>query len=80
MESRIGKCARRRDHSRRRTGPAAQQWMKEVNPYALHNMLDKLLEAIQRGMWNTDDDTLEALRNAYLDAEGEIEAVTDDEG
>jgi cobaltochelatase CobN len=60
--------------------PATQQWMKKVNPYALHNILDKLLEAVQRCMWQTDEDTLEALRNAYLDVEGEIEAVTDDEG
>jgi cobaltochelatase CobN len=57
--------------------PAMQQWMKQVNPYALHNILDKLLEAVQRGMWHADDDTLAALRNAYLDVEGEIEETTD---
>lgn len=58
--------------------PKMQEWMKSVNPYALHNILDKLLEAAQRGLWKTDEDTLSALRDAYLDVEGEIEAVTDD--
>jgi cobaltochelatase CobN len=56
-----------------------QEWMKQVNPYALQNILNKLLEAVQRGMWRTDAETLDALRNAYLDAEGEIEAATDEQ-
>ena len=58
--------------------PKMQEWMKSVNPYALQNILDKLLEAIQRGMWQTDAETVEALRDAYLDVEGEIEEATDD--
>ncbi len=53
--------------------PEMQRWMKEVNPYALQNIIDKLLEAIGRGMWNADADREEALREAYLDIEGEIE-------
>ena len=52
-------------------------WMKKVNPYALHNIIDKLLEAAGRGMWNADTDILDALREAYLDVEGEIEEVVD---
>lgn len=50
-----------------------QNWMQDVNPYALQNILDKLLEAISRGMWQADDSMHEELRNAYLDIEGEIE-------
>lgn len=53
--------------------PEMQEWMKEVNPHALQNILDKLLEAISRGMWNTDDKMKDDLRDAYLEAEGEIE-------
>lgn len=53
--------------------PAMQEWFKKVNPYALQNILDKLLETIQREMWNTTDEMKERLRNAYLDIEGEIE-------
>jgi cobaltochelatase CobN len=54
-----------------------QEWMKSVNPFALQNILDKLLEAISRGMWNTDDDMEAQLREAYLEMEGEIEDWTE---
>lgn len=53
--------------------PDMQKWFKEVNPYALQNILDKLLETIERGMWNAEDSMQEKLRNAYLDIEGDIE-------
>ncbi|WP_306547655.1 cobaltochelatase subunit CobN, partial [Desulfobulbus sp.] len=53
--------------------PQMQEWMKEVNPYALQNILDKLLEAISRGMWQADEAMEEQLKNAYLEMEGEIE-------
>jgi cobaltochelatase CobN len=39
--------------------------------------LDKLLEAISRGMWNAGDDMEEQLREAYLEMEGEIEDWTE---
>lgn len=55
--------------------PEMQKWLKEVNPYALQNILDKLLETISRGMWNADEEMEEKLRNAYLEIEGEIEEV-----
>ncbi|BBO82439.1 cobaltochelatase subunit CobN [Desulfosarcina ovata subsp. sediminis] len=57
--------------------PEMAAWMKKVNPHALHNIIDKLLEAASRGMWQADEETLEALQEAFLDAEGEIEEVTD---
>jgi cobaltochelatase CobN len=50
-----------------------QEWMQEVNPYALQNILDKLLEAVSRGMWKTDQKMEDDLRDAYLEIEGEIE-------
>lgn len=53
--------------------PVMQEWFKDVNPYALQNIIDKLLETIQRGMWNTTEDMEKRLRDAYLDIEGEIE-------
>jgi cobaltochelatase CobN len=53
--------------------PKMKKWMKEVNPYALQNILDKLLEAISRGMWKADDDMEAELRDAYLEIEGDIE-------
>ncbi len=57
--------------------PEMRQWMKDVNPFALQNILDKLLEAISRGMWNAGDEMEERLRNAYLEMEGEIEEWTE---
>lgn len=57
--------------------PEMQRWMKQVNPFALQNILDKLLEAIGRGMWKAGDEMEEALRNAYLEMEGEIEEWSD---
>jgi len=50
-----------------------REWMQEVNPYALQNILDKLLEAVNRGMWKTDKKMEDDLRDAYLEIEGEIE-------
>lgn len=57
--------------------PTMQEWMKEVNPYALQNILDKLLEAISRGMWDADENMEQELRDSYLDMEGEIEERTE---
>ncbi|MBM9616145.1 cobaltochelatase subunit CobN [Desulfobulbus rhabdoformis] len=53
--------------------PEMQEWMKEVNPFALQNILDKLLEAISRGMWQAESEMEEDLKNAYLEMEGEVE-------
>jgi cobaltochelatase CobN len=54
-----------------------QKWMKSVNPFALQNILDKLLEAVTRGMWTADEEITEELRSAYLEMEGEIEEWTE---
>ncbi len=53
--------------------PKVQQWMKKVNPWALQNIAETLLEAEQRQMWNADDETKEKLQELYLSVEGEIE-------
>ncbi|MBN2525502.1 MAG: cobaltochelatase subunit CobN [Deltaproteobacteria bacterium] len=54
-----------------------QKWLKEVNPHALLNITEKLLETIQRGMWQTDEVTEEHLRQTYLEIEGDIEDSID---
>lgn len=53
-----------------------REWMQKVNPYALQNILDKLLEANARGLWETDQDTIDKLKETYLDVEGDIEDIT----
>jgi len=50
-----------------------QEWFKEVNPYALHNIAERLLEAINRDMWQVDQETRQQLESLYLETEGAIE-------
>jgi cobaltochelatase CobN len=52
-----------------------QDWLKEVNPYALQNMTERLLEAIERGMWQTSDEMKKQLQQVYLTVEGLLESV-----
>jgi cobaltochelatase CobN len=56
--------------------PEMQRWFKEVNPWALENIVAHLLEAVERGMWKADRETAEALKQVYLDVEAELEART----
>lgn len=58
--------------------PEMQAWLTEVNPFALQNIVDKLLETIERGMWNASDEMRERLRETYLEVEGEIEEAVED--
>ncbi len=58
--------------------PKVQQWMKQVNPWALQNIAETLLEAEQRQMWNADEETVEKLQELYLSVEGELEEDEDE--
>ncbi|HWQ61701.1 MAG TPA: cobaltochelatase subunit CobN [Negativicutes bacterium] len=58
--------------------PAMQEWMKEVNPWALQRIAETLLEAAQRGMWQADEETKQRLEQLYLSIEGELEERSDD--
>lgn len=51
--------------------------MEKVNPYARQNILDKLLEAISRGMWNVTDEMKQRLQEEYLETEGELEEINE---
>ncbi len=50
-----------------------RDWIKQENPYALHAMSERLLESVQRGMWNASDDKREKLQQIYLEMEGALE-------
>ena len=50
-----------------------QEWLKQVNPYALQNMLERFLEAISRGMWDATEDMKKQLQQLYLSIEGLLE-------
>ena len=53
--------------------PEMQQFLKEHNPYALQNISERLLEAIERQMWENPGDYKERLQDVLLDVEGDIE-------
>ncbi len=51
-----------------------RKFMAESNPWALHGMAERLLEAAGRGMWaDPDAATLDGLRQVLLETEGELE-------
>ncbi|MDD5186828.1 MAG: cobaltochelatase subunit CobN [Methanoregula sp.] len=52
-----------------------RQWIEENNPYALHNMAGRLLEAHERGFWDTDDETIQKLQEIYLETEDYFERM-----
>ncbi|AGI48185.1 Cobalamin biosynthesis protein CobN-related Mg-chelatase [Thermoplasmatales archaeon BRNA1] len=54
-----------------------QEWMQDVNPYAMMNILNRLQEAIERGLWNADDEYREELKDLYIKTEERIEEITD---
>jgi cobaltochelatase CobN len=54
--------------------PENRKFMSESNPWALHGMSERLLEAVGRGMWaEPDAATLDGLRQVLLESEGDLE-------
>ncbi|MEG5016359.1 MULTISPECIES: cobaltochelatase subunit CobN [unclassified Microcoleus] len=54
-----------------------QTFIQENNPWALRDMAERLLEARQRGLWESaNQDTLDKLRSIALQAEAVIESHT----
>ena len=52
------------------------EWMDDVNPYAVMNILNTLYEAIDRGLWNATDEYKEFLDRMFEKAEERIEEIT----
>src|SRR5882757_9368874 len=51
-----------------------RKFMAESNPWALHGMAERLLEAAGRGMWaEPESATLDGLRRVLLETEGDLE-------
>ena len=50
-----------------------KEFFQENNPYALEEMSRRLLEANSRGLWDTDEETLGILKDAYLEIESDLE-------
>lgn len=54
-----------------------REWMEDENPNAMMEMMDRLFEAIDRGLWEADSDTVDRLKGIYLDLEERVEEVND---
>ena len=55
--------------------PETQQFFQQSNPWALRDIVERLLEAIERGMWeNPPPDMKEKLQQMFLDLEADLEA------
>ena len=52
-----------------------RQRLEAANPEATRNAVGRLLEASSRGMWQTDEATLDRLRELYADLEDRLEGV-----
>ncbi|AFK20891.1 cobaltochelatase subunit CobN (plasmid) [Haloferax mediterranei ATCC 33500] len=53
-----------------------QEWMRDVNPWALESITATFLEAIDRGLWDASDDVSEQLQDINLSVEGDLESNT----
>lgn len=54
--------------------PQNRKFMSESNPWALHGMTERLLEAVSRGMWaDPQQATIDGLRQVLLETEGDLE-------
>jgi cobaltochelatase CobN len=55
--------------------PVNREFLERSNPWALHGMTGKLLEAHDRGLWaEPDPATLAELKQTFLATEGDIES------
>nr|WP_221382391.1 cobaltochelatase subunit CobN [Actinoplanes polyasparticus] len=54
--------------------PENQKFFQQSNPWALHSISERLLEAAERKLWESPSpEVLSALQQLYLDTEGDLE-------
>ena len=49
--------------------PQVRKFFEQSNPWALRSIAERLLEAVERGMWDASDEMRATLREAVLEAE-----------
>jgi len=54
---------------------ATRQFIQDHNPQALHDILSRLLEAMQRGLWQAPGDYQQQLEDLLLDQEQQMEGL-----
>jgi cobaltochelatase CobN len=54
--------------------PVNREFMKRSNPWALRGIAERLLEAVDRGLWaEPSDEAVASLKQTYLELEGDLE-------
>ena len=51
-----------------------QEWFMAENPWALEHVTETLLEAVDRDLWDADQETVDRLRDLQLQVDGHLEA------
>ncbi len=54
-----------------------KSWFLAVNPYAFEEVTRRLMELVQRKKWQPSKEAYELLQSAYLQADGEMEVLTE---
>jgi len=52
-----------------------RKWIEDSNPLALRGILEDMLEAISRGLWETTEEMEQRLKDMYLETEAVLEEV-----
>jgi cobaltochelatase CobN len=61
--------------------PQQQEFFRDKNPWALRSIIERLIEAVNRGLWEQPDQAqLEQMRQLYLRLEGELEDRSESPG
>jgi cobaltochelatase CobN len=50
-----------------------REWLRRVNPYALHSIASRIYEAYRRGYWRPTDEELKLLEEVIMSLERELE-------
>ena len=58
--------------------PEMRKFFEDNNPYALEEIARRMLEANQRGLWEADPETLEKLKENYVEIESWMEELAGD--
>jgi cobaltochelatase CobN len=56
---------------------AGREFLERANPWALHAIVERLLEASQRDLWQARPETLERLQSTLLQSEAEVEQAVE---
>ena len=57
-----------------------KNWFQKYNPFAFEEICRRFLELHQRDCWNPNSEVLESLKKTYMEMEGEMEEISQEQG